>query len=69
MKTVATELSIPEAKVVEQFLISTYTLEYLDNARREIALGNLAEYFKYIAAINQIYNSVNEEEIKNLMGR
>ncbi|MGM9636901.1 MAG: RHS repeat-associated core domain-containing protein [Eubacteriales bacterium] len=69
MTVVATGLNIQEAKLMEQSLISAYTLDYLDNARREIAVGNLSAYESYIDAVIQIYGSVSEDELKNLMGR
>jgi len=69
MKVVATGLSVPEAKIAEQTLISAYTLSYLDNARREIAVGNLPGYSNNIGAIIQIFESTTEDEIMNLMGR
>ena len=31
-----------EARVMEQVLISAYSLDHLSNARREIAVGNVA---------------------------
>ena len=69
MIVVATGLSIEEAKVTEQVLISAYTLSYLDNARREIAVGNLNNYTNYLSAVTQIINGVTEDELRNLMER
>ena len=69
MKVVATGFTIQEAKVVEQILISSYTMTYLENARREIAVGNLAGYNDYIGAAIQIFEGVAEDELRNLMGR
>ena len=57
-----------EAKVAEQVLISAYTLSYLDNARREIAVGNLPGYWDYMSSIAQIIGSVTEDELMNLIG-
>lgn len=58
-----------KAKVTEQVLISAYTLKYLDNARREISVGNLSGYSNNISAVIQIFEGVTEDELKNLMGR
>ena len=68
MVVVATGLSTKEAKVAEQVLISAYTLSYLDNARREIAVGNLPGYWDYMSSIAQIIGSVTEDELMNLIG-
>ena len=57
-----------EAKVAEQVLISAYTLSYSDNARREIAVGNLPGYWDYMSSIAQIIGSVTEDELMNLIG-
>ena len=69
MKIVATGLNKPEAKIMEQTLISAYTLDYLDNARREIAVGNLAGYKDNMDAVIKIFGSITEDELMNLMGR
>ena len=69
MVVVATGLSVKEAKATEQVLISAYTLDYLDNARREIAAGNLPGYWDYMNSVTQIIGSVTEDELMNLMGR
>lgn len=41
MEVLATGLTIPEVKTVEQAVISLYTLQYIDNMGREIAVKNL----------------------------
>ena len=69
MKVVATNLSVLEAKATEQVIISAYTLSYLDNARREIAVGNIGKYKDYMEAIVEIFGSAAEDELMNLMGR
>ena len=68
MKVIATGLNIPQAKITEQALISAYTLSYLDNARREIAIGNLAGYYDSLDAVIQIFAGATEDELMNLMG-
>ena len=41
----------------------------LENARREIAVGNVSGFQKDINNIAQIFSGVAEDELKNLMGR
>ena len=53
----------------EQALISTYTLNYLVNARREIAVRNLGKFQDYIGSIAAIFEGVAEDELLNLMMR
>ena len=50
-----TDLTLPEARAVEQVLISAYALENLDNARREIAVGNVAGFQENMGRIVQIF--------------
>ena len=69
MRVVKSNLTIGQAKTLEQVLISAYTLGYLENARREIAVGNVSGFQKNINNIAQIFNGVAEDELKNLMGR
>lgn len=44
MIPVITKLTKSEARMVEQMLITAYTLEALENARREIAKGNTGKF-------------------------
>ncbi len=69
MKVVATGLTVMEARTLEQTLISTYRIDYLENARREIAVGNVSMFKNYLTAINQIISGIPEDEIMNLMER
>ncbi len=69
MTVVMTGLTEQEAKIGEQILISAYTLAYLDNARREIAVGNLSAYESNISAVIQIFESIPEDAVMNLMER
>ena len=64
-----TDLTLPEARAVEQVLISAYALENLDNARREIAVGNVAGFQENMGRIVQIFQNSTEDELLNLMGR
>ena len=63
-----TGLTLPEARVVEQVLISAYTLENLSNARREIAVNNMDGYRSYINSTKNLFGSTKEDELLNLMG-
>ena len=64
-----TNLTLPEARAVEQTLISAYTLKNLDNARREIAAGNVAGFQENMGRVVQIFQNSTEDELLNLMGR
>ena len=68
MKVLASGLTLDEAKVLEQVLISAYTLKYLDNARREIAVKNLPRYRQYLGSVASIWEGVAEEALYELMG-
>ena len=50
-------------------LISAYTLDNLLNARREIAVGNVAGFTGRIDNVISIFEDVAEDELLNLMGR
>ena len=62
-------LSREEARIVEQVLISTYTLDNLINARREIAKGNVSKAKGKIKNILRILKGVAEDDLLTLMGR
>ena len=55
--------------VAKQALISTYTLNYLVNARREIAVRNIGKFQDYMGSIAEIYEGIIEDELLNLMMR
>ena len=65
----ATGLSRYQARIIEQSLISTYTLENLDNARREIAVGNVDKARGHFENIIHIYGGAAESDILSLTGR
>ena len=64
-----TGLTKTEARAMEQILISAYTLDNLLNARREIAVGNVAGFTGRIDNVISIFEGVAEDELLNLMGR
>ena len=67
MVVVSTGLTVRQAKVEEQTLISVYSLEALDNARREIAVLNLAGFREEISRAAEIYGS-SIENFMDLLG-
>lgn len=64
-----TGLTIKEARITEQILISSYGLSNLVNARREIAVGNVAGFSKYMGNTIKMFGNLAEDELLNLMGR
>lgn len=64
-----TGLTKPEARALEQILISSYTLNNLANARREIAVGNVRGFAGKIGNVISLFGGAVEDEFLNLMGR
>ena len=64
----ASELTLDEARLVEQILISAYTIMYLDNARNEIARGKMGQFKQYIGAVTEIFVGTTEQGIWALLG-
>ena len=64
-----TGLTIQEARAMEQLLISSYMLDNLHNARREIAAGKVGNYAGKIYNIIRLFGSSIEDEFLNLMKR
>ena len=69
MVVVATGLSKPESMLLEQVLISAFTLQYLSNARREIAVGNIPNFQNNMGAVISLISGVNAADIEKLIGR
>ena len=70
MTVVATGLTKDDAILLEQTLISAYTLNYLENARREIAVKNVGKFQSYLAAVAEIISGLPVGEIgKFISGR
>ena len=67
MKVLVTGLKEREARLVEQMLISAYTLQYLDNARREIATHKVWKYNSYFTSVYNIIEGATEEALINLL--
>lgn len=68
MIVIASGLTIREARFVEQLLISSFTLGYLENARNEIAAGKIGNYEQYIGAATEIFVGATEKGIRALLG-
>ena len=54
MFVVATGLSREAARTGEQVLISAYTLNALENARREIAVGNVPKFSHHLSTVAEL---------------
>ena len=67
MEIMVTGLTEDEAKLTEQTLISVYTLDALQNARREIARGNIIKYLDHSQRVIDIYKGFTEDELYNLL--
>lgn len=68
MTVVATGLSRDEAMLFEQTLISAYTLGYLENARREVAVKNVGKYQSYMGAVTELITGLPASGIYELIG-
>ena len=64
-----TGLTKVEARIMEQLLISAYTMQNLDNARREIAVGNISGFAGSMNNIINIFSGAAESELLSLMER
>ena len=67
MDVKATGLTEKEARLVEQSLISAYSLYYLYNMRREIARRNISKFNIYYKKLKQLYGSISDEGINRLL--
>ena len=69
MEVKFTGLTVPQARVAEQVLISAYTLDNLRNARREIAGRKVTNFTDCLGSTIKLFGSIAEDEMLNLMGR
>ena len=67
LEVVQTGLSKNDAILVEQMLISAYSLENLLNARREIAVSKIDRYRKSLNNVARLFGSIAEEAIYHLI--
>jgi hypothetical protein len=63
----ATGLTYNESKVLEQVLISAYTIQHLENARREIAAGRVDEFAEYLEKVCSLIEGYLESDFLDLM--
>ena len=63
MEVVQTGLSKKDAMLLEQLLISSYSLENLLNARREIAASKIDGYRQSLNNVARLIGSVAEEAL------
>ena len=68
MVVLVSGLTKEQAMVIEQILISAFTLGNLENARREISVGNLEQYKCYLTAAKDIIQAASEDALFDLMG-
>ena len=69
MVVLVTALTKEQAMIWEQLIISAYTVAYLENARREIAVKNVPKYLSYVNAITEIYTGIPGSEISSFISR
>ena len=69
MQVIATGMSRTHAIMFEQTLISAYSLDNLDNARREIALKNIPKFITYLTSFRDIVCGIPEDIIRNILER
>lgn len=63
MEVKFTNLTVSEARYVEQLLISTYTLENLLNARREISIQKLDSFKNSTDNVLKLFANLAEDEV------
>ena len=68
MTVIASGLTLYEARLMEQVVISAYTIIYLENARNEIARGKIGQFKQYIGAVAEIFVGTTEQGIWGLLG-
>ena len=56
-----------QAMLLEQVLISAFSLSHLENARREIAAGNVGKYTTYMTSVAEIITGATEDALINLI--
>ena len=67
MRVIVTGLSKEKAITWEQTLISAFSLAYLENVRREIAIKNTGKFEIYLSAVSEIITGVPADHIKQLI--
>ena len=67
MTVLVTGLTREQAILWEQTIISAYTLHYLENARREIAVRNVGKFQSYLCAVTEIVTDLPASDILELI--
>ena len=67
LEVVATGLTKNEARVLEQAIISAYTVNMLQNKRREIAPHNIFKFQSDVGRIASLWSGLVESELLCLM--
>ena len=68
MTVLVAGLTKEQSMLLEQIIISAFTLGYLENARREISIGNVRKYNTYMNAITSIIEGATEDALFDLIG-
>ena len=63
MVVLITGLTKDQAMLWEQFVISAYTVNYLENARREISVRNVPKFESYINSVTEIYTGMSGSDV------
>ena len=67
MDVVLTGLTKDESTLWEQTLISGYSIAYLENARREIAVRNVGKFASYIGSVAEMLLDISSDSIEQLI--
>ena len=66
-RVIFTGLTINQARLCEQVLISAYSIECLENARREIAQLKVGSFASEMNRLAQLQSAFSEDEIYHLI--
>ncbi len=69
MTVLIDNLTLEQAMLREQCIISAYTIVYLENARREIAVKNIGSFQSYIDSVAEITFGASIDVIYDLLRR
>ena len=67
MTVLVTGLTKEQAMAWEQVIISAYTICYLENARREIAVENVGKFQNYMSAVAELITGLPASHIYELI--
>jgi len=69
MTVLVTGLTKNEAMLWEQLIISAYTVDYLENARREISVRNVPKFRSYVNAVTEIHTGMSGSDVIDFITR